>query len=71
MKKTIKVINNIIYTVIFLWITAALYIMFKGILFGEAEQALETVILGSVGAAFFSMLMWGTKYTIEEMRSFK
>ena len=71
MKKAIKIINNINYMTIFLWIIAALFIMLKGVLLGETEQALETVILGSVGVAFFSMLMWGAKYTIEEMRNFK
>ena len=71
MKKAIKTIDNITYTAIFLWIIAALFIMLKGVLFGETEQALETVILGSVGVAFFSMLMWGAKYTIEEMRNCK
>ncbi len=71
MKKAIKIINNINYMTIFLWIITALFIMFKGVLFGETGQALETVVLGSVGMAFFSMLMWGAKYTIEEMRNCK
>lgn len=71
MKKAIKIINNINYMTIFLWIIAVLFIMLKGVLLGETEQALETVILGSVGVAFFSMLMWGAKYTIEEMRNCK